>query len=159
MLDPRDRRILSLLQKDARKTAAEMADAVGLSLSACAKRIARLWSDGYIERTVAVLDRKRFRRPVTAAVMVTLTQPRASYSQEFIRRICAFEEVQQCHMVTGDFDFLLIVQARSIEAYHDLAQNVFGEWPNVRSYKTVFLLSSLKNENSLPDFCLVPPEE
>lgn len=159
MLDSRDRRILSLLQRDARKTAAEMADAVGLSLSACAKRMARLWADGYIDRMVAVLDRRRFRRPVTASVMVTLTQPKASYSQDFVRRICACDEVQQCHIVTGDFDFLLIVQARSIEAYHEFAQNVFGEWPNVRSYKTVFLLGSFKNENTLPDFCLVAPEE
>ncbi|WP_240035623.1 Lrp/AsnC family transcriptional regulator [Hwanghaeella grinnelliae] len=159
MLDARDRRILSLLQKDARTTAAEMADAVGLSLSACAKRMARLWSDGYIDRMVAVLDRKRFRRPVSAAVMVTLTQPKASYTQEFTRRIQSLEEVQQCHIVTGDFDFLLIVQAKTIEAYHDMAQNVFGESPYVRSYKTVFLLGSLKNENTLPDFCLIPPEE
>lgn len=159
MLDPRDRKLLALLQTDARRTQAELAEAVGLSLSACAKRVSRLWAEGWIARSVAILDRRRFRRPVTAAVMVTLTAPRAGVSQDFARRICAFEAVQQCHAVTGDFDFLLIVQERSIEAYHAFAQEVFGEWPSVASYRTVFLLLSHKVENTLPDFCLTPAAE
>ncbi|MHC9234641.1 Lrp/AsnC family transcriptional regulator [Pseudooceanicola sp. 502str34] len=158
MLDPLDRKLLMALQHDARRTNADLAEEVGLSVSACAKRVARFWSDGLIARSVARLDRRKFKRPVTATVMVSLTAPKANVSQEFARRICAYDAVQQCHVVTGDFDFLLIVQERSIEAYHDFAQEVFGEWASVADYKTVFLLRSYKNENTLPEFCLTAAE-
>ncbi|WP_010139269.1 Lrp/AsnC family transcriptional regulator [Oceanicola sp. S124] len=154
MLDHRDKRLLALLQRDSRRTNAELAEDVGLSLSACAKRVARLWSEGFLLRAPALIDRRRFRRPVTAAVMVTLTAPKASVSQDFARRITACPQVAQCHAVTGEFDFLLVVQERSIEAYHDFAQEVFGEWPQVASYRTNFLLRSYKNDTALPDFCL-----
>lgn len=158
MLDPRDKRLLGLLQRDSRRTNAELAEEVGLSLSACAKRVARLWSEGFLLRAPALVDRRRFRRPVTAAVMVTLTAPKAGVSQDFVRRITACEQVSQCHAVTGEFDFLLIVQERSIEAYHDFAQEVFGEWPSVASYRTNFLLRSFKNDTALPGFCLTEAE-
>jgi DNA-binding Lrp family transcriptional regulator len=158
MLDSHDRDLLVLLQRDARRTNAQMAAEVGLSLSACAKRVARLWSEGWIARSVAILDRRRFRRPVTAAVMVTLNAPKAAASQEFVRHICAHEAVQQCHSLTGDFDYLLIVQERSIEDYHQFAQEVVADWPNVATYKTFSLLRSYKNENMLPALYLSPAE-
>lgn len=159
MLDPRDKRLLMLLQRDSRHTNADLAEEVGLSLSACAKRVARLWSEGILTRAPALVDRRRFRRPVTAAVMVTLTARKAAVSQEFARRITACDQVSQCHAVTGEFDFLLIVQERSIEAYHDFAQEVFGEWSSVASYRTNFLLRSFKSDNILPEFCLDGPAE
>ncbi|MGI3164424.1 Lrp/AsnC family transcriptional regulator [Pseudooceanicola sp. 200-1SW] len=159
MLDPRDKNLLMALQRDARRTNADLAEELGLSLSACAKRVARLWSEGYLTRAVALIDRRRFRRPVSAAVLVTLTAPKASVSIDFARRITACEQVIQCHAVTGEFDFLLIVQERSIEAYHDFAQEVFGEWPSVASYRTNFLLRSFKTENTLPAFCLTEVED
>lgn len=159
MLDPQDRRILSLLQRDARRTQSELAEAVGLSLSACAKRTARLWAEGVIEGAVAVLDRARFRRPVTAAVMVTLTAPRAGVSEAFAAAILRHEEVLQCHVVTGDFDFLLMVQARSIEDYHAFAQATFGALPTVRAYKTTFVLRTHKNVDRLPDWALAAPAD
>ena len=159
MLDPRDKHLLLALQRDARRTNADLAEEVGLSLSACAKRVARLWTEGYLARAVALIDRRRFRKPVSAAVLVTLTAPKASVSQDFARRITACDQVTQVHAVTGEFDFLLIVQERSIDAYHDFAQEVFGEWPSVASYRTNFLLRSFKNENTLPAFCLTEPDD
>lgn len=154
MLDRLDCRLLELLQADARCTNADLAAEVGLSVSACAKRIARFWAEGLIERTTAVLNRRRFREPVTAAVMVTLSAPKARMEEEFAARMAGLEVVQQCHVVTGDFDYLLIVQARTIAEYHDFAQATFGQWSTVQTYKTVFLLRTYKNVNRLPPFCL-----
>ncbi len=153
-MDTIDRHLLRLLQTDARRSNAELADLVGLSNSACAKRVARFWSSGLISRLVARLDRRRFARPVSAAVMVTLSLPKANVSDQFAADMLARDEVQQCHAVTGDFDYLLIVTERSIEDYHAFAQATFGTMPTVQAYKTVFLLKTVKNEDSIPDFCL-----
>ncbi|NJO37404.1 MAG: Lrp/AsnC family transcriptional regulator [Rhizobiales bacterium] len=117
MLDALDRKLLTLLQLDSRRTNAELAAEVGLSVSACAKRTARYWADGLIANTPAVLDHRRFRRPVTAIVTVTLVTPTAQMSERFTAEILKFDEVQQCHAVTGDYGFLLLVQERSIEDF------------------------------------------
>ena len=153
MLDAVDRKILRILQRDAQRTTAKLADDVGLSLSACAKRLARLKRDGAIRDVVARLNPKLFPKPVTAAVMVTLSAPKTDVSERFTRAMMRYDDVQQCHAVTGDFDFLLVVKAPSIEEYHDFAQEVLGMAAEVRAYKTTFILKTAKNEDRIPGFC------
>ena len=159
MLDGIDRRLLQALQRDARRTNAELAEEVGLSMSACAKRVSRLWSEGLIAGAVAILDRRRFRRPVTAMVTVSLTSPTQANSDAFARAMLRHDEVAQMHTVTGDFDFLLLIQERSIESYHAFAQATLGALPFVQAYKTTFVLGTQRNRDRLPAFCLVPAEE
>lgn len=154
VLDQIDRKILRHLQRDASGTTAELADDVGLSLSACAKRVARLKNDGTISAVTAKLDPKKFPKPVSAAVMVTLSAPKADVSDRFARAMAKIDDVQQCHVVTGDFDFLLIIKAPSIEEYHEFAQSVLGTSTDVQSYKTTFILKTIKNADTIPEFCI-----
>lgn len=154
-MDKFDKSLLSLLQEDSRRSTSELAEEIGLSTSATAKRTARLWAENYIKRQVVKLNRKRFRRPVTAIVAVKLTAPKATVSEQFAKHVTAFQEVTQCHAVTGDFDYLLMVCERSIEEYHAFAQSTFGTLQIVQSYKTTFVLGTAKNEDILPDFALV----
>lgn len=153
-MDKFDISLLSLLQQDARRSASELAEIIGLSTSATAKRTARLWTQNYITRQVVKLNRKRFRRPVTAIVTIKLSAPKAGVSAQFAQYVVGFQEIVQCHAVTGDFDYLLMVCERSIEEYHEFAQNTFGTLPIVQSYKTTFVLNTIKNEDILPDFAL-----
>lgn len=153
-MDRLDLRLLKLLQDDAGRSTKTLADTVGLSVSACAKRIARLKREGFIHRITARLDRARFPAPVTAAVMVTLSAPKANVARAFTERMNAIDAVQQCHAVTGDFDFLLVLRERSIESYHDLAEQIFGDNPDVQLYKTSFILRTTKSDDRVPDFCL-----
>lgn len=153
-MDEMDRKVLAVLQQDASQSTKHTADAIGLSVSACAKRIARLKRDGVIAGISAKLDQSRFPRPVTAAVTVTLSAPKANVSQNFSRRMSEIDAVQQCHAVTGDFDFLLIVKEQSIESYHALAEDIFGASPDVQLYKTSFILRTSKHVDHVPDFCL-----
>jgi len=151
-MDGTDRKLLSLLQRDAQRTTAQIAEDVGLSLSACAKRLARLKHDGSIASIVARLDPKKFPKPVTAAV--TLDTPKTDVLRRFARLAAEHDEIQQCHAVTGDFDYLLIVTAPSIEAFFEFAQEVLGSSKDVRAYKSTFVLQTVKNENRIPEFCL-----
>lgn len=144
-MDDRDRRLLLLLQEDSHTTNASLADRAGMSLSSCARRIARFWSDRLILCAPAKLDRSKFTRTVGVFVMVTLQAPKSKVSNGFAERICKFPSVQQCHAVTGDFDYLLLIEEASIEAYHDFAQSTFGEWNEVQAYRSTFLLKTAKN--------------
>lgn len=153
-MDRLDIRLLALLQRDAGRSTKALAQAVGLSVSACAKRVARLKREGIVKRVVARLDPSRFPAPVSAAVMVTLSAPKAHVARAFTERMNGIDAVQQCHAVTGDFDFLLILRERSIETYHALAEEIFGDSPDVQAYKTVFILRTTKNVDEIPGFCL-----
>ena len=153
-LDGLDTKLLALLQQDARRPASELADIIGLSTSATAKRTARLWAKKYIVRQVAKLNRGIFRRPITAIVTIKLSAPKAVVSSALAKHVAGFQEVMQCHAVTGDFDYWLMVCERSIEHYHEFAQNTFGSLESVQSYKTVFILGTVKIEDALPDFAL-----
>ncbi len=153
-MDDLDRKILALLQQDFSQTTAQIADHIGLSVSACAKRIARLKKDGVITRVVAKLDANHFPKPVVAAVMVTLCTPKTSISRKFVELVKGIDAVQQCHIVNGDFDYLLIVKTASTESYLELAEENFGSNRDVHMYKTHFILRSDKQEDSVPDFCL-----
>ena len=93
-------------------------------------------------------------KPVSAAVMVTLSAPKADVSDRFARAMAKIDDVQQCHVVTGDFDFLLIIKAPSIEEYHEFAQSVLGTSTDVQSYKTTFILKTIKNADTVPEFCI-----
>ena len=75
MLDDRDRKLLTLLQRDAEASVTDLAERVSLSVSACSRRIARLREAGYIARQVAILDRRAMRVPTTVFVMVRTTAP------------------------------------------------------------------------------------
>lgn len=152
-MDNIDRNILSLMQHDAARTTAEIADDVGLSVSACAKRVARLRRNGAITAVVAKLNPAVFPKPVTAAVMVSLSAPKADVSERFARAMAKIDDVQQCHVVTGDFDFLLVIKAPGIEEYHDFAQSVLGTSTDVHSYKTTFILKTVKHDDAIPGFC------
>ena len=95
VLDQIDRKILRHLQRDASGTTAELANDVGLSLSACAKRVARLKNDGTISAITAKLDPKKFPKPVSAAVMVTLSAPKADVSDRFARAMAKIDDVHK----------------------------------------------------------------
>ena len=83
MLDDRDRKILELLQADAELAVSEIAEMVALSASACSRRITRLREDGYIARSVAVLDRKKLNLPTTVFVIVRTGKHEAGWLEQF----------------------------------------------------------------------------
>ena len=157
-MDSIDHHLLRLLQKDARQSKASLAQKVGLSTAACAKRVARFWSEGYASKMIVVLNKKRFLKPVTCIALIELTAPKSTVVTEFERLVEKYENITKAYALSGDFDYMLMIKSETIEDYFEFATTIFGEMSNVRTYKTLFVLKGIKDEFDLPDFCLKAPK-
>lgn len=149
-MDKIDRRILNLLQKDARRSAELIGADVGLSASAVQRRIVRMREEGIILAEVAVLDPKREGRALTMIVDVEVERERpelvASLKQWIVTEPC----IQEAWYVTGEGDYVLIVLARDVEDFEALMQRLVAENANVRRFQTRVALSTLKRGMSVP---------
>lgn len=149
-LDRIDRRLLALLQTDNRMANQTLAELVGLSAPACSRRVARLHETGVIRGDVALVDPRALGKTLTAVVTVALEIRRKDRLDAFARRMAALEEVQQCFMVAGATDFIVVVRLDDMDAYSAFAAEALGNDPNVRSYETWFVLAESKNTSRIP---------
>ncbi|MBC7768632.1 MAG: Lrp/AsnC family transcriptional regulator [Phycisphaerales bacterium] len=143
-MDAHDRHIAALLQTDTRQSVEQIAEQVGLSISAVHRRIARLRESGAIRADVAVLDPKAFGLGMTFIVEITLEKVRVAEVSAIKKRLKSAAEVQQIYNVTGDVDLLLIVLARDIEHFEHISRELFAADPHVRRYRTSVVMDRVK---------------
>jgi Lrp/AsnC family transcriptional regulator, leucine-responsive regulatory protein len=149
-LDPLDTALLDLLQRDASLPMRALADRLGTSPATCQRRIAHLRESGVLQRQVAIVDRRLVGRPLTVFVSVELDQQNAALLTQFEQRMAAEEAVMACYEVSGEFDFLLIVSAESMEQYHAFTREAFSSNHNVRNFKSMFAMNCSKFETRVP---------
>ncbi|KFX28552.1 Lrp/AsnC family transcriptional regulator [Ralstonia solanacearum] len=135
-LDSYDRKLLRLLQENNKLSQRDLADAVNLSASAVNRRIAALEEAGVIRANVSVVDAAALGRPITILVEVKLENERLDLLDEVCNRFVSRPEVQQVYYVTGDYDFLLVLNVRSMSEYEALTRELFLMSGNVKSFKT-----------------------
>lgn len=149
-LDALDRAILDWLQTDASLPIRRLAERVGSSPATCQRRIAQLRASGVLQKQVALVDRRLVGRPLTVFVSVELAQQNAALLASFERRMAAEPAVSACYEVSGEFDFLLIVSAASMDQYHAFTREVFSSNNNVRNFKSMFAMNCSKFETRIP---------
>ena len=138
-------RILRLLESNGRISNAELAERVGLSASACLRRVQELERTGYIKGYRAVLDRSRLGGAVTIFVMVGLSAHLKKDAKDFERAMDRAPEVRECHNITGSVEYLLRVEVDSLEAYKRFHSDTLGEQPQVASITSHVCLGSSKD--------------
>lgn len=149
-LDDFDRAILRELQRDARLTGDALGERVGLSATACQRRIRRLRETGAILSEVAVVAPAAAGRHLTALVKVVIERGRADIIDRFAREMRAAKAVQQCYYVTGECDFVLVVTARDMEDYERLTRALFFANPTIRKFETVVVMKTVKATLEVP---------
>jgi Lrp/AsnC family transcriptional regulator len=149
-LDKIDLAILRVMQEDASQSAAEIADAVGLSQSPCWRRIQRLKEEGYISKIVAVLDRRKLNLPTQLFVQVKVLRNDQASLAQFTEAIRSFQEVLECHVILGVYDFLLRVVVRDMEAYEKFYFGKLSGVPNIREVNSFVAALEVKSTTSLP---------
>jgi Lrp/AsnC family transcriptional regulator, leucine-responsive regulatory protein len=149
-LDDLDRKILAVLQEDARRPAELIGAGIGLSASAVQRRIARLREEAVITSEVAVVDPKSLGRSLTLIVDVEVERERPELLAVLKRWIAAEPAVQEAWYVTGDGDFVLVITARDVEDYDALMQKLVSENANVRRFRTRVALGTLKRGCRVP---------
>lgn len=143
-LDPRDLKLLTLLQQDCRMSNADLAEAVGMSASALWRRVRALEEAGVIERYGAVVNPGRMGLEFQAIVHVHLTRHDPDRIVEFIRAIEASPEVQECYATTGQSDYHLRVLCRDLDAYNRFLEEFLFRLPAVDSAQTNVVLRTIK---------------
>jgi len=143
-VDEFDLKLLRLVQHNNRLTAEELNGRVGLSASACQRRLAKLRRKGIIERDIAVVSAEAVGRQLTMIVEVSLERDRADIVDEFKRLMIDTEEVMQCYYVTGDVDFILVVTARDMPHYEAFTKEFFFPNRNIRRFNTLVVMDRVK---------------
>ena len=142
-LSKTDSKILSLLQKDGRMSVAEIGRRVGLTASPCADRIKRLESQGVITGYYARLSPTKLDAGLVVFVQVTLQRTAGDAFKTFTDAIELIPEVEECHLVSGEFDFLVKARVKDMTHYKDLLAGSLRQLPNVQESKSYPVMESV----------------
>lgn len=145
-----DIKILEQIQQDASLSTIELAERVGLSQSPCWRRLQRLREEGFIQRQVAILNRRKFGE--TLYVFATLKMKTLSEEQraEFQRRVHTTPEIMECHTIFGERDILLRIAVRSLEWYQGFVFGTILKLPGVLDVQSMVALTEIKNTTAIP---------
>jgi Lrp/AsnC family leucine-responsive transcriptional regulator len=149
-LDRIDLRILSLLQQEGRLSNVELAERVALSPTPCLRRVKRLEDEGVIAFYRAELDRRKLGLGVTAFVCVNIAEHGPKATEHFLASVDAIDEIVTCHVLSGQFDFLLEVVTPTLDHYASVMLDRLGGLPGVSALQTSFALRSIKGVRRLP---------
>lgn len=149
-IDAYDRRILALLQQDARLTSAQLAEQVHLSASQCARRRQRLEETGAIAGYHARLDRAALGLGTVTVVTVTLATHNRDNARRFAALVARLPEVMEAHALAGEMDYLLKVVTADLRGLSDFVNEVLLPHESVSHVKSSIVLETLKESSALP---------
>ena len=150
-LDGIDRKLLSLLQDNAKLSQAELAKAVGLTAPSVNERIHKLERGGVIRGYVALLDERKLGHDITAFVEIFIEHPK--FESSFIEAVGDLDEVLECHHITGEFSLLLKVRVRDMQAFRKLLIEKLNTVRGVRQTRTLIVLATSKEQRRIKIDC------
>jgi Lrp/AsnC family transcriptional regulator len=149
-LDAIDTKILTLLQRDASLSTAELAERVGLSQSPCWRRIQRLRDDGYIKSQVVILDREKLGFQMKIFAQVKMARLTDEERAEFVRAIQSIPEIVECYTVFGELDTMLTILAPDVRWYQDFIFSILLKLPGVQDVRSIVTMSEAKCTTAIP---------
>ncbi|MDA0992181.1 MAG: Lrp/AsnC family transcriptional regulator [Proteobacteria bacterium] len=149
-IDQTDRRILQLLQTEAGINAAAVGERIGLSQSACWRRIQRLREEGVIKDQPVILDAEKVGLSTMVFAQVKLTSHGRSNLTDFADAVRKYPEVLDCYVVLGNIDFLLRIVAEDIKGYERFIYEKLSQLPGVQEVNSSIALSEIKHTTVLP---------
>ena len=144
-MDAKDHEILSELERDGRITNLALAARVGLSPSACLRRVQEMEKSGVITGYRAVTDRAALGVGFIAYIAVGLSDHSQAAQRAFERAVAGAPQVRECHNVTGTIEYILRVEVADIGAYKSFHTDVLGTLPTVHALTTYVVLDSTKD--------------
>jgi len=149
-LDVIDRRILTVLQKDGRIANADLAEKVGLSPSACLRRMRALEDSGIIAQYVALLDQTKLGRRMDVFVEISLIGQSNEVLEAFERAVARSNEIMECYLMAGDADYILRVAAEDPIDFERIHREELARLPGVVRMKSSFAIRPIVRRTALP---------
>jgi Lrp/AsnC family leucine-responsive transcriptional regulator len=150
-MDNIDHKILKELQADGRLPVQERASRVGLSPSPCLRRLRLLEQRGMIRGYAAMVDEALYGLPVTVFVRLRLDRHSEERVGQFERAIREIDEVLECHLLAGDYDYMLRVLVAGLGAYEEFIRRHIHTLPGVAAIETSFAYGTVKRTAVFPD--------
>lgn len=149
-IDRLDRKILRAIQDDGRLTNLQLADRISLSPTATGERLKRLTRDGYITGYTARLSPQKLGRGMLVFVEVKLDRTTPDVFDAFAAAVRRSDDVMECHMVAGGFDYLVKARVGGMEAYRAFLSDVILPLPGVRETHTYAVMEEVKTTDKIP---------
>ncbi len=150
LLDPTDRKILHLLQTEASINATSIGERIGLSQSACWRRIQRMREEGVIQDQPVILDREKVGLTTMVFAHVKLTSHGRSKLSSFAEQVKRYPEVMDCYVLLGSVDFLLRIVTEDIKAYEQFFFEKLSQLEGIQEVNSSIVMSDIKHTTALP---------
>ncbi|MBT8305949.1 MAG: Lrp/AsnC family transcriptional regulator [Maribacter sp.] len=148
--DELDLKLIALLQEDCKKTTKEYANHLNLSVTAVYERIKRLEKTGVITKYVALIDKKKVEKAFVVLCHVKLIQHSKNYLLRFEKQVQQLHEVVECYHTSGDYDYILKIYVRNMEAYRDFMVTKLTALNHIGSTQSSFVISEVKHTTRIP---------
>lgn len=149
-IDRIDKSILRELQNDGRMANVELSRRVGLSATPCLERVKRLEKQGYIKGYTAILAPEKLQAALLVFVEIRLTRTSPDVFEDFKRSVIDLPQVLECHLVSGDFDYLVKARVADMAAYRNLLGETLLTLPGVSGSRTYVVMEEVKESISIP---------
>jgi Lrp/AsnC family transcriptional regulator, leucine-responsive regulatory protein len=150
VLSKRDRSILSELQRDGRQTMQQLAEKVGMSSSACWRRVRSLEEEGVIERYAVQVNARKAGFGLSSMTLVSLARHEQKNVDNFVREVMRHPEVLECFATSGEADFHLRVVVEDMDAYNRFLDDFIFRLPGVSQVRSNIVLKEIKADTALP---------
>jgi len=150
MISKKDQSILAEIQRDSRLTMQELAARVGMSSSACWRRVRAMEEDGVIARYAVIVDPKKAGFTLSSMTLVSLARHEQKNVENFIREVGRHPEVLECFATSGEADFHLRVVVEDMDAYNKFLDDFIFRLPGVSQVRSNIVLKEIKVDTALP---------
>ncbi|EAR00239.1 Lrp/AsnC family transcriptional regulator [Maribacter sp. HTCC2170] len=148
--DEIDIKLLTFLQEDSKKTTKEYANYLNLSVTAVYERIKRLEKTNVITNYVALVDKKKVDKAFVVLCHVKLIQHAKEYVLQFEKEVLKLQEVVECYHTSGDYDYILKIYVRDMQAYRDFMVTKLTALNHIGSTQSSFVINEVKHTTRIP---------
>lgn len=149
VLDEIDKKILELVQNDSKKTTKELSIKLNLSVTAVYERVRKLEREGIIEKYVAIVNKSKVEKGFLVFCHLKLIQHSREYIQIFEKEVAQLSEVVECYHVSGDYDYILKIVVKDMEAYRQFLINKLTSLSHIGSTHSTFMIDEIKNTTQI----------
>ena len=149
LLDKKDMAILKLLQENARVTVKEISEKIHLSTTPVHERIKRMEESGVIKQYVTLVDQNKVDLNLMVICYVSLKEHSKTAGVKFIKMVNELQEVIECYSISGEFDFMLKVVCKDMNAYYDFHVNKLSQQENMGNVQSVFVMGVIKETHQV----------
>ncbi|MCF8272635.1 MAG: Lrp/AsnC family transcriptional regulator [Flavobacteriaceae bacterium] len=149
ILDAIDKKLLAYLQQDCKQTNKELSNKLNLSVTAVYERIKKLEKEGVIDKYVALVRKEKIDKAFVVFCHIKLIQHTQEYVIKFEKEVTNLNEVLECYHISGDYDYLLKVLVKDMEAFREFMVNKLTNINHIGSTHSMFVINEVKHTTAI----------